>query len=89
MCSDLARGLPQDLDRVDVPTLIIHGDEIALFRSLRPVPAPPNDQGARLRRERRAALHHLDACGGVNAQLLSFWAKGRRRTKYRLSGLGL
>jgi len=56
----------KDLDRVDVPTLVIRGDEDRIV----PITAAgartaKNDQGrSPARRERRAALHHLDACGG-------------------------
>jgi non-heme chloroperoxidase len=37
----LGEDFRKDLDRVDVPTLIIHGDEDRIVPITAPVPAPP------------------------------------------------
>jgi pimeloyl-ACP methyl ester carboxylesterase len=84
MCSDLARGLPQDLDRVDVPTLVIHGDEGRIV--------PITAAGARTAKMIKGARLHVVKGGPhcitwthveeVNAQLLRFLGEKSEANKH-------
>ena len=82
----------KDLDRVDVPTLVIHGDEdrIVPITAAGARTAKTHQGRAPARRERRAALHHLDARGRSQRATVELpGRKGAGEQENRLRGLGL